>query len=229
MSRTSYLTGPAKHSFSEWDCWSPENSWKASTAVVHTAPSQWHGETAIQAHKWHFVIKFISRTLFYCSLHKRLPSQQVFDIHHVPQYPQLLERQSSPHQALVSLCAQAPNETTAAHELVSLGKDWVLHCLGLAMTLLVLSNWCDQTHLPPVSRERTPASILRGHIEARVCCRGWQGIIATQWEVLSLLPWEPGTWEEGHVGQACQQRNQLLMGSLWGWCVLWGMEDCGVM
>lgn len=53
-------------------------------------------ETAIQAHRHHFVTKFIvsiSLTLSYCSLHKRLPSQRVFDIHHVPQSQQLLERQ----------------------------------------------------------------------------------------------------------------------------------------
>lgn len=54
-------------------------------------------ETAIQAHRRHFVTKFIfvsiSLTLSYCSLHKRLPSQRVFDIHHVPQSQQLLKRQ----------------------------------------------------------------------------------------------------------------------------------------
>lgn len=82
-------------------------------------------ETAIQVHRQHFVTKFIfvsiSLTLSYCSLHKRLPSQRVFDIHHVPQSQQLLERQQSPHQALISLCAQTPNETIAVHELVSMG------------------------------------------------------------------------------------------------------------
>lgn len=31
-----------------------------------------------------------------------------------------------------------------------------------------------------------------------------------QWEVLSLLPWEHRAWEEGHIGQVCQQRNQTI-------------------